>query len=248
MENDTLENAVPSGCPLCGSAAARPFCEKSGYSISKCAQCSGVFVSPLPSRETLTAFYENYYKTPQYQNKLDSKIRRATKRIGLLGNPAGKRFIDVGCNVGFAVEAARRLGYQAKGIEVNSKAIAMGRSLFPEADLACEDLFQVDPATKFDVVYCSEVIEHVLEPLAFIRAIRGIMADNAILYITTPDAGHWSVSQTPAGFAQWSNVRPPEHLFYFNRTSLGRLLQANGFTKVRFGLPWKSTLRVTAST
>jgi hypothetical protein len=69
----------------------------------------------MPSDETLNAFYDNYHKSAQYLSKLDSKIRRAKKRIRSVNwfKKPGK-FIDVGCNVGFAVEAARLLGKPTK--------------------------------------------------------------------------------------------------------------------------------------
>ena len=78
----------------------------------------------MPSDEELNDFYNNYFKTKQYTAKLNSKIRRAKKRIkSIYKHAKGKRFIDIGCNVGFAVEAARQIGLDAHGIDLDGSAI-----------------------------------------------------------------------------------------------------------------------------
>ena len=86
----------------------------------------------MPTTAELAEFYREYYKTRQYRGKLDSKVRRARRRIRRLKRGlTGSRFIDVGCNVGFAVEAARQSGFQAKGIDIDEVAIDQARTLFP---------------------------------------------------------------------------------------------------------------------
>ena len=63
----------------------------------------------MPTDSDLNNFYNNYFKTKQYTSKLQSKIRRAKKRLKSIRKYSkGNKFIDVGCNVGFAVEAGNR--------------------------------------------------------------------------------------------------------------------------------------------
>lgn len=38
----------------------------------------------MPSDDELAAFYRDYHKTKQYAAKLDSKLRRAKRRIKML--------------------------------------------------------------------------------------------------------------------------------------------------------------------
>ena len=79
------------------------------------------YVDPMPTTAELSEFYREYYKTGQYRQKLDSKVRRARRRIRRVKRRVvGSRFIDVGCNVGFAVEAARQCGFEALGIDIDA--------------------------------------------------------------------------------------------------------------------------------
>jgi 2-polyprenyl-3-methyl-5-hydroxy-6-metoxy-1,4-benzoquinol methylase len=203
------------------------------------------FVHPLPSDSEITDFYNNYYKTAQYTSKLEKKIRRSRRRIRSLGDPTGKSFLDVGCNVGFAVEAARALGYKAHGIELDGTAVETARKLFPHCTFSQQDLAHLaKSSTKYDVVYCSEVIEHLTHPDSFVRALSEVMAPRGSLYLTTPDAGHFSLPRRLDELKKWSNFRPPEHLLYFTKKGLDQLLKRCGFTSVRFLFGLKPTIRL----
>src|SRR5919109_802757 len=55
---------IASTCPLCGSSDRRPYRSAGGYPIVRCERCSFLFVSPAPTAEELTAFYQwaEYYE------------------------------------------------------------------------------------------------------------------------------------------------------------------------------------------
>ena len=105
---------------------------KGEFSFVCCQTCDLVWIEPMPSADELTEFYDGYHKTAQYTRKLRSKIRRAKNRIFWTNfwRKSGT-FLDVGCNVGFAVEAARRLGFDATGIDVDSQTITMAQQFAP---------------------------------------------------------------------------------------------------------------------
>jgi predicted TPR repeat methyltransferase len=232
-------------CPVCSSADHVYFGSKNDYQLHECKACSFIFVSPLPTEDELNEFYTNYHKTRQYTAKIDKKLKRARRRIRRLpGRNKGKRFVDVGCNTGFAVEAARRLGLDARGIDIDSAAVSWASNYFPDADLhvaAIEDLSR--NGEKFDIVYCSEVIEHVLDINSFTRALADITSDTGMLFLTTPDIGHYKI---PRDKASWDGVRPPEHLYYFTKKSIKLLMKKHGFSKVRVSLNTKPTIKLIA--
>jgi 2-polyprenyl-3-methyl-5-hydroxy-6-metoxy-1,4-benzoquinol methylase len=235
-------------CPVCDSLDHAQVASKAGYPIHRCGSCTVLFVHPFPSSEALSEFYNNYHKTKQYKDKVKSKTKRAGKRIASLGRRGDLSFLDVGCNIGFATEAGRSLGYRALGIDVDADAIERAKVLFPEASFRCLPIQALAAEGKtFDVVYSSEVIEHLVEPLDFLRAIRAVMADGAVLFLTTPDVGHFSLPRAPHKLVQWDNFRPPEHLLYFNKKSLKLLFQRAGFTRVKFRFGFKPTMKVVAS-
>jgi len=46
---------------------------------------------------------------------------------------------------------------------------------------------------QFDLIYCSEVIEHLPSLHDFVNALYGALDKNGVLYLTTPDIGHYSL-------------------------------------------------------
>jgi SAM-dependent methyltransferase len=123
----------------------------------RCSGCGFIWVSPAPNEADLAAFYRQYRGTTSYAAKRDKKIRRSLRRIRKLAKQVpGRRFLDVGCNVGFAVEAARLAGFTATGVDVDPHAVSLARAQFPEASFhagAVEAM--VETGETFDLVHCS---------------------------------------------------------------------------------------------
>lgn len=235
-------------CPSCKSRLEKPFGIKNNYNLTCCQNCNLIYVENMPTNEELFEFYQNYHKTAQYTAKLESKLRRARNRIKRLNKyTKGKRFIDVGCNAGFAVEAARTLGFDAQGVDVDDKTITLAKKFFPNAYYQTKSIQEIaKEGQKFDLIYCSEVIEHLSSLSDFVKALYEVLDKNGVLYLTTPDIGHYSLPGNTQKLLQWDAIRPPEHLSYFSRQSLQHLFLQAGFNKLKFQFNFKPTLKLLA--
>ncbi len=215
-----------------------------GYDLMRCPACASVVVAPWPTVEDLIAFYQSYKGTTDYRKKSVRKIQRASRRLKKISPRApGKRLLDVGCNYGFTVKAGLDLGFDAHGIDIDATAVQASREAFG-AHYEC--IAVQDYAARgdtADIVYTSEVIEHVPDPDSFIAAIARILVPNGVLYLTTPDAGHFTV---PKDFANWHNVMPPEHITYFTRKGMAQLLGTHGLKVEKFFFSFKSGMRLIA--
>jgi 2-polyprenyl-3-methyl-5-hydroxy-6-metoxy-1,4-benzoquinol methylase len=218
---------------------------KNGFDLRRCVSCATVTVHPFPSVEELIAFYQNYQGTTDYKKKRDRKISRAKARIRkVMGIAPGKKFLDVGCNYGFTVKAALDLGLDAFGIDIDATAVSASQKDFggnkfravSVMDYAAED-------HTADIVYTSEVIEHVPDPDAFVAAIAKILSPGGVLYLTTPDGGHWSL---PRDFSKWGFVMPPEHITYFTQRGLRDILARHGLDVTKFFFNFKPGIRLIA--
>lgn len=238
---------TPAACSACNAdmTAAANIGQKGKYAFLRCADCGTVTVDPFPSLDDIHAYYQEYKGTVDYRAKAGKKLNRAAKRIARLKRAVkGNRFLDVGCNYGFTVKAAADQGLQAFGIDIDAVAVEESRKSYGEKlfravsvqDYAAE-------GNKADIIYTSEVIEHVPDPDSFMAAVAAILAPGGILYLTTPDSGHWRV---PAEFTQWEQVIPPEHVTYFTKKGLKALAERHGLTGVKFGLCLKPGIRLTA--
>lgn len=236
-------------CPVCASNYHSAVSSKNNYEIHRCLDCSLLFIHPFPSPEELSDFYNNYHKSKQYGDKIASKIKRARKRIRSLGRPKDRTLLDVGCNLGFAAEAGRSLGYRVLGIDIDEDAIERAKVVFPKCNFRATSINELaEGSERFDTIYCSEVIEHLTAPLSFLLRIKSVMSDGGVLFMTTPDIGHYSLPKNVDKLVEWTTFRPPEHLLYFDRRSLGRLFVKAGFREVEFKFSFKPTLKVIART
>ena len=233
------------GCLVCGANDLEPIGEKQGFPLVLCRSCSHRFVHPMPTQKVIDDYYARYWINNKNIKNGDLKIRRL-KRIlrRFLRNADGRTFLDIGCNTGFGVEAARRLGYEATGVDVSDEAIDIAARLYPENRFVkgTAQAFAHDGG-QYDAILCREVIEHMPEVHSFMAALRSLMKVNGVLWLTTPDAGHFRV---PKDFPEWKEVIPPEHISFFNLESLRRLFREYGIEILSKQLLWKPSLRVLA--
>jgi len=107
---------------------------------------------------------------------------------------AGKTALDVGCGAGLLAEPLVRLGAKVTGIDASPEVIAVAREHAAQQGLQIDyrvvDVQSVEG--QFDLVTCMEVIEHVADPAAFLRALAKRMAPGGLLVMSTPNATGWS--------------------------------------------------------
>lgn len=241
------QDTAPCICKACSAviAADRKIGEKNGYALMRCAGCGTVVVDPWPTLDQLIDFYQSYKGTTDYRKKQVRKIQRAERRLRKVARYApGKRLLDVGSNYGFTVKAGMNLGLAAHGIDIDATAVAASIESFGPyyETIAVQDYAVAHPASA-DMVYTAEVVEHVHDPDSFIAAIAAVLAPNGVLYLTTPDSGHFRV---PKDFASWHNVMPPEHITLFTRKGMKTLLGRHGLEVEKFFFAFKDGMRLIA--
>lgn len=106
----------------------------------------------------------------------------------------GKTALDVGCGAGLLCEPLARMGASVTGLDAAPELIeaaqdhAAGQGL--EIDYRAADLFDVEG--QFDLVTSLEVIEHVGDPAAFVKALARRLAPGGIMILSTPNRTAWS--------------------------------------------------------
>lgn len=240
-------------CQICGATDAAQFLTHRGTDILRCRACGFTWLHPLPVPATVLAMYTDAYAgtTEGYFSKVDKKMRRSRGRaralFGMMPRRTSKpRLLDVGASGGFLVEAARESGFDATGVELDPASVAYAKQHYPRNTFVqgtVEDFARQNPDTWFDAVYCSEVIEHVTDANSFVAAIATLMPAFAVLYLTTPDIGHW---RRPRDITKWDAFDPPSHCLYFDKRTLPRLLEKHGFTDIHRRLALKPGLKLIA--
>jgi SAM-dependent methyltransferase len=218
------------GCALCGEAQSRFRFEKQERRFLECAACGLLRIDPMPTPGALDAYYaEHYGEGGRYANFADAEdIRRliSEHRFGRIqGRAKPGRWLDVGCSSGDFVATAADAGIDAEGLDISDEAVARAvkRGLVAHASRVEE----FEPESRYDTITAFDVIEHLLDPAAFIRRIRSWLVPGGSLILTTPDNS--SVYPSLLMRKHWFYYWPDEHLFYFDPSTITRLLRDQGF-------------------
>jgi 2-polyprenyl-3-methyl-5-hydroxy-6-metoxy-1,4-benzoquinol methylase len=139
----------------------------------------------------------------------------------------GKRLLDVGSNVGIFCAAAQRIGLSPVGLEISHALRDYAAARFPALDFRDTPLESFESEERFDGIYCSEVIEHTLDPMAFARALHRLLKPGGVLFITTPAASEYLEGGKP-----YRSLSAPDHKVYFDRNNFPAFLKAAGFRQV----------------
>jgi len=232
-------------CLSCEAASPRYLGDKNGYHVWKCSRCSLVFVNPMPTDAEIDEFYSQHPRNDKYQRKSGGKYRRARWRILRLKRlVSGRRFLDIGCSIGSSVEAAREAGFEATGIDLDPQSIAMAQEQFPKCRFMHTSSGELARAgERFDLIFCTEVIEHVTDPQAFVDDLHALLNPGGIVFLTTPHATHFRI---PQDILSWYGLKPPEHIVLFGRKSIEALFERRGLKVLSAPLRLKTTLKVVA--
>ena len=241
-----------SACQVCSSADHDRLITQDRWTFFRCGGCGFVFMHPMLSAAEIAALYSNPESglTASYFRKRQSKIRRARIRMRqfarrIEGGPVGRTFLDIGCSGGFTTEAARERGFAAHGIDLDAVAVADAREHYPLNRYFIGGVEEWTPpdGLRFDAVYCSEVLEHVPGADRFIAAIARLLTTGGMLYLTTPDIGHW---RRPRDLAAWDVFTPPHHCIFFSEANLRQLLERHGLAVRHRRFAFKPGLKVFA--
>lgn len=150
----------------------------------------------------------------------------------------GRRtLLDVGCGFGFAVDYWQRIrGGEAVGVELANYGKVGARLL---GITVHNQMLQDIPALagrRFDVVYASEVIEHVPDPAAFVALLARYVADDGVLVLTTPSREF--VEPAQHSLTLLAALSPGFHGFLLSANAFANAARRCGFAHVdvrRFG-------------
>ncbi|NQY07024.1 MAG: methyltransferase domain-containing protein, partial [Flavobacteriaceae bacterium] len=99
------------------------------------------------------------------------------------------RVLDVGCGNGNISKQLGHLGYHVLGIDISNEAIENARLNHKMSHVNFENIAIEDLAIdqKFEVIICSEVLEHLDNPTQVVAALKARLTEQGILIITVPN-------------------------------------------------------------
>jgi SAM-dependent methyltransferase len=232
-------------CPLCGGAPAVPFLTRAAVPVAQnqpaatadaaramprgrldmiaCPGCGFVFNRAFdPGLLSYGPGYDNTQAlSPRFAAHLDALARHLVERCGV----RGARIVEIGCGRGdflrrlVAWPGAGNTGLGLDPAHAGPETAEAGRLRFARRRFG-----EADEDARADVILCRHVIEHLPDPLGFLRALRAALAGTpgARLFFETP-----SVAWTLRRRVLWDFFY--EHCSLFTEASLARAFAQAGF-------------------
>jgi 2-polyprenyl-3-methyl-5-hydroxy-6-metoxy-1,4-benzoquinol methylase len=227
-------------CPVCNSLSDKHFLlyNFTDYSFKKCAICGLVFQNPQPVFADVSQRYDKEYFDYEIKNEeaFFSLMIMALADIGFdkLNFPVfnnKKSILDIGCATGRFLYEFKKKGWDTAGIEICREAANYGNSNRGVNIYNCQLEEAVFPENSFSVVHASHLIEHLNDPVSFLKEIYRIVANNGFLILVTPNIDSFQSFIFKSG---WRSAIA-DHLFLYSITTLKKLCENNGFKLVKKG-------------
>jgi 2-polyprenyl-3-methyl-5-hydroxy-6-metoxy-1,4-benzoquinol methylase len=217
-------------CPVCASSKRTlEITLVEGLRIYQCSNCTLAYVDPFPVNSS--DIYEKTYfdkSLVSYDQMRSYRIQRfGVERINLIKKfiPSGK-LLDIGCGVGWFLEAAKSEGFEIYGQEISSELAdytseSLGIKVFTE------EISNIKQ--KFDVITMFDLIEHVMDPKKLILESKALLNPGGIIVAFTPNFDSLGIQLLRETS---SLICPPAHLTYFTKKSVEKLAMDSGLELV----------------
>jgi 2-polyprenyl-3-methyl-5-hydroxy-6-metoxy-1,4-benzoquinol methylase len=209
--------------------------DKANAHIIRCNTCDLVQLEELPDSVQLDSLYADGYfegdagtagyaeykkQEEEYLSTFAEEIRRIQtfRKTGTL--------LDVGCGFGYFLRKASEAGFDAYGIDLSAEAVREAERHSPGRVFhGTIDNIDALSSRKFEVIFASHLIEHILEPHAFVANLVERLSENGILVFVTPNVQSWLARVSGK---RWVSFKIPEHVAYYQPKTIRRLLESAG--------------------
>jgi 2-polyprenyl-3-methyl-5-hydroxy-6-metoxy-1,4-benzoquinol methylase len=200
------------------------------FYVVRCKLDGMMWLEPQPMEQFYARLYGERYHTTgsddplleqatlDVHSNVDELKRTARVRLGQIERFVDKgSLLEVGFGSGALLELAKQKGWLVLGLEIDQgcvdQMLAKGISAHKSSILGCEA-----ERESFDVVTMYSVIEHVLDPIAYLNKASELLKPGGILILRLPD--------TEAEGPMASLIA---HVYHFNAHTIMVLLRRCGF-------------------
>jgi len=159
--------------------------------VQRCRGCGTAYLAPRLADDALRRLEDGstVYDLPadlvRQRINILCDMLRGFERFAPPGRPI-RRVLDIGCNRGLLLEAARRLGWHGVGVELSAVAARRAREEFELEVHADFDGLERSAPPPFDLAVAWHVLEHTVDPVGFLCSAARQVRPGGLVAIQVP--------------------------------------------------------------
>jgi 2-polyprenyl-3-methyl-5-hydroxy-6-metoxy-1,4-benzoquinol methylase len=235
-------------CPICNSRSstlvygaklpakfdemAPPSPYSAHYQINRCVNCGLTYSSPVMDERGVSRLYQDSSETNVSPGEEDN-VRRTMALYYRMAAPhlsGRERMLDIGCDMGFMLEAAKGDGFkELHGIEPVPAARSVAETI--EGSLVTDKFFEQTnyPADYFDLITLIHVLDHLYDPRVVLRqALKNLRPEGLALAVV-----HNVRSLLGVLLGERFPIFNLYHHYFFNKDTLAELFRRQGYEVVK---------------
>lgn len=246
------EYPKPQKCIVCDFEGNIPLFEViNGSRVFECPSCGLHFTYPMKVMDYEDAYnkkhkdllscanmpYESYQNVEQENIEVEkwSRTPRFNVLLPILSQIPKGRLFDIGCSTGFFLLIAKKFGFETYGMEASEKAVEIAKNTnkLNVAQARSFDELPEDFKRAYSIITAFEVLEHVYDPMKFLKKIHSLLDDSGVLVLSCPP--FYKFENTAKGYRKykwWHNDYPPNHVTRWKAFTLHYALKKAGFDEV----------------
>jgi len=227
-----------SNCILCNSSKSELLFQQGNWNVYKCSGCGLGLLDPRPNQNELHDLYGIFYFHDQYDEGVEPGSPAMAKRLSeqrhrirfFRGLKKKGAILDIGCGMGYFLNACRNHGYHVEGVDISEYAASYVRERLniPVKIGPVESLHY--ESESIDVVTMWNFMEHAEDPRAYLEKVWKWLKPDGIVVIDVPNYEGTDARKTWNNWKGWSL---PYHLYHFTEKTLCDMLSKHGFKTVR---------------
>ncbi|MEK6609093.1 MAG: class I SAM-dependent methyltransferase [Myxococcota bacterium] len=228
-------------CPHCGSKNAERSFSLNGFCHKTCSKCETLYVSPRLSDACIEELYSDEYYSEMYTRSLLPVFEKRKELIGRRkfaqavshwGGRAPGRVLDIGAGIGEVTEVFRENGWKTHAIEMNKVAVEWLEKRGHE-EIFHGPLEDYSTPHRYDVVTAWGVVEHVIDPDAFLRRVHELLSPGGLFVSEVPHGQCLLVDMArKTGMDPKRILMGEQHIVLYSTEAYIRLHERNGLEKI----------------
>jgi len=203
-----------------------------------CNDC-GLIWRSVDSMNLSKLYEQNYFDSKKYNKRRKHKVKKSGWLIDLARTKHTnlRSLLEVGCSIGYTLEAAKKRNIDHLGIDISNYAIETCKKRGLNAEISSlNDL--IAAKKKYDLIFMQHVLEHFEDPFETLLNCYNLLNDQGLIMILVPNSKYNRAVKKKSKHRFYSlNGVGAEHYVYFNYSTIQKVVEAVGFKVIQKNYP-----------